>query len=332
MTASRSPCSRSPRRPPCCCSPRARPTCCCSRSASAAGSTPPTSIAQPACSVVTPIGRDHAEYLGDTVESVATEKAGIFKRGCPGGDRARRTTPRPTPCCAAAPRRSGPARSWSATRISPSTRSAVASSTRTRPICSTCRVPSSPAATSWSTPGRRSRRCAPPASATSASRRWRAGLTDVDWPGRLQRLGRGRLAAQLDPGAELWLDGGHNVDGGRILAAAMADLGETQRRAAGARRRSARHQGRRRLPAQLRRSRPRARRRPDRRTRWRRAPPRRSPAIGESVGLSTYAAPSVEAALALVKDIAFERPPRILICGSLYLAGLVLAANDTPPV
>ncbi len=40
-------------------------------------------IDEPACAVVTPIGRDHAEYLGDTVELVATEKAGIFKRGCP---------------------------------------------------------------------------------------------------------------------------------------------------------------------------------------------------------------------------------------------------------
>jgi dihydrofolate synthase/folylpolyglutamate synthase len=26
-----------------------------------------------------------------------------------------------------------------------------------------------------------------------------------------------------------------------------------------------------------------------------------------------------------------EAPPRILICGSLYLAGLVLAENGTPP-
>ncbi len=37
-------------------------------------------IDQPAAAVVTPIGRDHAEYLGDTVEAVAGEKAGIFKR------------------------------------------------------------------------------------------------------------------------------------------------------------------------------------------------------------------------------------------------------------
>jgi folylpolyglutamate synthase/dihydropteroate synthase len=31
-------------------------------------------------------------------------------------------------------------------------------------------------------------------------------------------------------------------------------------------------------------------------------------------------------------DRAWERPPRVLICGSLYLAGAVLAANGTPPV
>src|ERR1700712_5687102 len=44
---------------------------------------PTTPITGPAWAVVTPIGRDHAEYLGNTVESVATEKAGIFKPGCP---------------------------------------------------------------------------------------------------------------------------------------------------------------------------------------------------------------------------------------------------------
>ncbi|MEX7259215.1 hypothetical protein AB2C63_32425, partial [Pseudomonas aeruginosa] len=53
-----------------------------------------------------------------------------------------------------------------------------------------------------------------------------AGLRNVDWPGRMQRLARGRLAALVPPGSELWLDGGHNIDGGRILATALADLGE----------------------------------------------------------------------------------------------------------
>ena len=38
-----------------------------------------TNVVSPAVSVVTPIGLDHAEYLGDTIEEVATEKAGIIK-------------------------------------------------------------------------------------------------------------------------------------------------------------------------------------------------------------------------------------------------------------
>ena len=40
-----------------------------------------TSVVEPAVSVVTPIGLDHEEYLGDTIELIATEKAGIIKSG-----------------------------------------------------------------------------------------------------------------------------------------------------------------------------------------------------------------------------------------------------------
>ena len=39
----------------------------------------------------------------------------------------------------------------------------------------------------------------------------------------------------------------------------------------------------------------------------------------------------VEAALHSLARLAYEVPPRILITGSLYLAGHVLAANGTPP-
>lgn len=38
-----------------------------------------TNVVQPAVSVVTPIGMDHADYLGDTVEKIAIEKSGIIK-------------------------------------------------------------------------------------------------------------------------------------------------------------------------------------------------------------------------------------------------------------
>ena len=40
-------------------------------------------INPPALTVITPISMDHAEKLGDTVEKIAFEKAGIMKRGCP---------------------------------------------------------------------------------------------------------------------------------------------------------------------------------------------------------------------------------------------------------
>jgi dihydrofolate synthase / folylpolyglutamate synthase len=47
------------------------------------------------------------------------------------------------------------------------------------------------------------------------------GLKDVEWPARLQRLKGGALSSQLDTGAELWLDGGHNADAGVVLADAL---------------------------------------------------------------------------------------------------------------
>ena len=54
----------------------------------------------------------------------------------------------------------------------------------------------------------------------------RKGLAAVEWPARLQRLTRGPLVDALPPGCELWLDGGHNADGGRAIANALADLEE----------------------------------------------------------------------------------------------------------
>src|SRR5258705_12624041 len=52
------------------------------------------------------------------------------------------------------------------------------------------------------------------------------GIAKADWPARMQRLSQGRLAALTPPGGELWLDGGHNADGGRAIANALADLEE----------------------------------------------------------------------------------------------------------
>jgi dihydrofolate synthase/folylpolyglutamate synthase len=156
------------------------------------------------------------------------------------------------------------------------------------------------------------------------------GVGEAEWPGRLQRLTRGRLPGLVPPGSELWLDGGHNPDGGRVLAAAMADLEERNGAplvlvvgmlgTKDADRFLANFTGLARelvavpMPSQM------AAR-----------PADEIAAIAGRLGLTAGTAPSVEAALASLNDFVWDRPPRVLICGSLYLAGDVLAANGTLP-
>ncbi len=50
------------------------------------------------------------------------------------------------------------------------------------------------------------------------------GLRSVEWPARLSLIQHGPLRALLGGGAELWLDGGHNAHGTRALARALADM------------------------------------------------------------------------------------------------------------
>jgi len=52
------------------------------------------------------------------------------------------------------------------------------------------------------------------------------GLKNVEWPARMQRLTRGPLIDAAPEGAEVWLDGGHNPHGGAVVAQTMADFEE----------------------------------------------------------------------------------------------------------
>ncbi len=60
-------------------------------------------------------------------------------------------------------------------------------------------------------------------------------------------------------------------------------------------------------------------------------PPDRLADAARALGMRVETSPGVEAALQSLARLAYEVPPRILITGSLYLAGPVLAANGTPP-
>ena len=148
------------------------------------------------------------------------------------------------------------------------------------------------------------------------------GLEKIEWPARLQPLTRGPLVEMMPPGWELWLDGGHNPGAGVVLADAVAGwrdrplylvvgmlntkdatgflgpLAPYAKALAGVT-----------IPGE--------------------ENPHHAEAIAtaaRSVGIPGSAAPSVEAALR--EFYGHSSGGRVLICGSLHLAGTVLAANS----
>ena len=157
-----------------------------------------------------------------------------------------------------------------------------------------------------------------------------AGVVGAEWPARMQRLTAGALVDQAPPGAELWLDGGHNADGGRVAAAALGDLEERVSRPlvvisgmmankdAGAFLANFAGLTRHIIAVPI----------PDRDHAM---PPDRLADAARALGMRVETSSGIEAALRSLTRLAYEIPPRILITGSLYLAGPVLAANGTPP-
>ena len=61
---------------------------------------------------------------------------------------------------------------------------------------------------------------------TLTTRALEQGLTQAEWPARLERLPAGSLHAYVAEGTEIWLDGGHNPAGGKVIAQALAELEE----------------------------------------------------------------------------------------------------------
>jgi dihydrofolate synthase / folylpolyglutamate synthase len=156
-----------------------------------------------------------------------------------------------------------------------------------------------------------------------------SGLQTVDWPGRLQRL-TGNVLRLAPEGAEIWLDGGHNQDGGRVLSAAMAEMNMRNPRAlvmiAGmlSTKDSTAFLGCfKGLAEQLHAigitGQDAARSADDVADQARKA------------GLQAFVASSLAEALSRIADKTWPVPPRILITGSLYLAGEVLAFDGTVP-
>ncbi len=284
-------------------------------------------VNEPAASVITPVSFDHMEYLGDTIAKIAGEKAGILKRGARAILAEQSAEGMGVLVEAAARVQAG------SLAIGGQDFQSFAENGRLvfqdgdglldLPLP---RLPGRHQVLNAGTAIAAVRAVFGERVPQAAIAQ---GLQTVDWPGRLQRL-TGHVVKLAPQGAEIWLDGGHNQDGGRVLAEAMAELEEKNPRplvmiagmlstkdstaffapfvglaqelhAIG-------------ITGQD------AARSPD-----------EVADVAMAAGLKAQSAMSLAEALARIDARAWPVPPRILITGSLYLAGEVLSFNGTLP-
>jgi dihydrofolate synthase/folylpolyglutamate synthase len=284
-------------------------------------------IDAPLASVIAPIGMDHTEFLGDTLATIAFEKAAIIRRGVPA-------------VCADQEPEAMAVIEAQARRMKAPLHAAGqhwhVNIERGRLVYQDDRGLMDLAAPRLF--GRHQFDNAGLAIATLRAldafriepAAFEAGIVNAEWPARMQRLASGALVELAPRGCELWLDGGHNADGGRVVAAALGDLEERVSRPLvvivgmmankDARAFLANFAGLTRhiLSVQI----------PERDNTM---PADRLADAARALGMRVEIPGTVEAALASLARLAYEVPPRILITGSLYLAGHVLAANGTPP-
>lgn len=169
-------------------------------------------IERPAACAVASISLDHRELLGDTLAAIAAEKAGIFKPLVPAV-----TGAQPAEALAALDRGAETAgtrllargRDWS---IAPH-----GDGLRFEDAAGTLDLPPPGLAGPHQHDNAGIAAAALRASGLSVPDGAWAGLSRAQWPARMQRL-HGSLAASLPEGWELWVDGGHNPGAGIALA------------------------------------------------------------------------------------------------------------------
>ena len=180
-------------------------------------------IDAPLASVITRVSIDHIDFLGDSLAGIATEKAGIIKRNVP-------------VIVAAQQRDALAAIEKQAARLSAPLKIAgedfTATEERGRLVYQDDNgLLDLPPPRLY---GRHQYENAGLAIATlRAQDRFRIpqaafeiGIAKAEWPARMNRLTHGALIDLAPKGSEVWLDGGHNPDGGRAVAATFADLEE----------------------------------------------------------------------------------------------------------
>ena len=284
-------------------------------------------IPEALATVITRVSIDHTDFLGDTLDKIAAEKAGVLKRNTSG-------------IVAAQHRDALSVIERQAARLNAPLRIAGEDFTATEE-CGRLVYQDETGLLDLPAPrlyGRHQYENAGLAiAALRATNRFRippaafeAGMTKAEWPARMNRLSHGRLVELAPEGSEVWLDGGHNPDGGRVIAAALADLEERVprpvvmiagmlaskdcdgflRNFTGLARRLIAVP----VPASE-----------------KGVPAEELAERARNIGLPATSRGTLDGAFEAVRKLDLDPPPRILITGSLYLAGDVLRENGTLP-
>ena len=279
-------------------------------------------LTRPLASVITPISLDHTQFLGESLGEIAFEKAGILKSGVPAI-----VGPQPPEALVVIERRAGQlgapllryGREWRCEETGDELVYEDATGCLRLPRPALIGAHQAENAALAVAVARHA-----PSLCLSRDAMAR-GLAEAQWPARLQRLRRGPLVTCLEATGEenwqLWLDGGHNPAAGERLADVLVAWHDRPvhliygmmnsklardylRPLAG--RVSSLHAVT--IPGEA-----------------NALSADAAAAAAADAGMQAVPADSVASALARI--LAEEAPGRILICGSLYLAGRVLAEN-----
>jgi dihydrofolate synthase / folylpolyglutamate synthase len=173
-------------------------------------------IDKPALTVLTPISIDHVQFLGETLAGIADEKAGILKSGVPCitaqqspialkqiDKRALALGVQVTGC---------DADGWQVEHTGSEMTTTIGGVRIASPL------PALPGLHQIKNAGLAVAILKKLPGFEVSDAAIARGLTSTTWPGRLQDLSQSRAARHLPAASELWLDGGHNAASGAVLA------------------------------------------------------------------------------------------------------------------
>jgi dihydrofolate synthase/folylpolyglutamate synthase len=279
-------------------------------------------VDHPELSVITPVSVDHVGFLGAELAGIAGEKAGILKPGVPAI-----IGPQPPVVLAAIEARAAEVgallsvwgRDWNVSANLAQITVSGPNATFVLPM------PALYGAHQIQNAGLAVACLTNLPSLTVDETSMAAGIATAVWPGRLQRL-PGKLASRLPQGADLWLDGGHNPAAAQALSATFRDWSttdpkplmlivgmlDTKETADFLQAFSGQAEALMTVPvpgsdASL--------------------TPQALAAMAKDAGLTALPADNLGAALDHIAKTRDGSPPRVLICGSLYLAGAALSAD-----